>query len=152
MLFAYGEGDEVDAILAEAKTAVEEDRKRTSEPRRGWSNGNGGLMCVLPLALWHIGPDDSLVREAHLQSLPTHAHARSQVACAFYVLIARGYLQKLPDPWVWADQRLEGIYRVWSDQQGRKTFLAELNVLRSFSKTDQPRGTGYVLDTIWSAR
>jgi ADP-ribosylglycohydrolase len=27
-----------------------------------------------------------------------------------------------------------------------------LNVLRSFPKTDLPRGTGYVIDTLWSAR
>jgi ADP-ribosyl-[dinitrogen reductase] hydrolase len=31
-------------------------------------------------------------------------------------------------------------------------FLAELNMLRSLPKTDRPRGTGYVLDTPWSAR
>jgi len=28
----------------------------------------------------------------------------------------------------------------------------ELDVVRDFKKTDQPRGAGYVLDTIWSAR
>ncbi|MFM0454959.1 ADP-ribosylglycohydrolase family protein [Paraburkholderia nemoris] len=115
-------------------------------------NGNGSLMRVLPLALWHIGSDDELVRDAHLQSLPTHAHPRSLVACAFYCLVARGYLRNLADPWSLADQRLEEIYAVWSDQPARKAFLVELDVLRSFPKTDQPRGTGYVLDTIWSAR
>lgn len=114
-------------------------------------NGNGSLMRVLPLALWHIGPDDALVRDAHLQSLPTHAHPRSLVACAFYCLTARGYLRKLADPWTSADQRLEAIYRAWPDQQERNAFLTELDVLRDFKKTDQPRGTGYVLDTIWSA-
>ncbi|CAE6801580.1 ADP-ribosylglycohydrolase family protein [Paraburkholderia domus] len=115
-------------------------------------NGNGSLMRVLPLALWHTGPEDALVRDAHLQSLPTHGHARSLVACAFYCLVAKGYLRNLADPWSSADQRLEEIYAVWSDQPARKAFLVELDVLRSFPKTDQPRGTGYVLDTIWSAR
>jgi ADP-ribosylglycohydrolase len=114
-------------------------------------NGNGSLMRVLPLALWHIGSDDELVRDAHLQSLPTHAHPRSLVACAFYCLVARGYLQALVDPWSSADQRLEEIYSMWSDQPARKAFLIELDLLRRFPKTDQPRGTGYVLDTIWSA-
>jgi ADP-ribosylglycohydrolase len=117
-----------------------------------WDNGNGSLMRVLPLALWHTGPDDALVRDAHLQSLPTHAHPRSLVACAFYCLVARGYLRNLADPWSSAEQRLEEIYAVWSDQPARKAFLVELDVLRRFPKTDQPRGTGYVLDTIWSAR
>lgn len=115
-------------------------------------NGNGSLMRVLPLALWHTGIDSALVYDAHLQSLPTHAHPRSLVACAFYCLTARGYLKKLSDPWSWADQCLEAIYRDWSDPKERRAFLVELDELRGFSKTSDPRGTGYVLDTIWSAR
>ncbi|MGF6699563.1 ADP-ribosyl-[dinitrogen reductase] hydrolase [Paraburkholderia sp. MM5496-R1] len=115
-------------------------------------NGNGSLMRVLPLALWHTGPDDALVGDAHLQSLPTHAHPRSLVACAFYCLTARGYSRKVADPWSWADQRLEEIYRIWPEPHRRNDFLNELDVLRRFGKTDQPCGTGYVLDTIWSAR
>jgi ADP-ribosyl-[dinitrogen reductase] hydrolase len=115
-------------------------------------NGNGSLMRVLPLAVWHTGTDEALVKDAHLQSLPTHAHPRSLVACAFYCLLARGYLRKIGDPWSWADQRLEAIYEVWPRQQEKTLFLSELNVLRSFPKTDRPRGTGYVIDTLWSAR
>ncbi|MGF6412380.1 ADP-ribosylglycohydrolase family protein [Paraburkholderia sp. MM5482-R1] len=117
-----------------------------------WSNGNGGLMRVLPLALWHVGTDEALVHDAHLQSVPTHAHPRSLVACAFYVLVARASLRKVTDPWSWADQRLDVIYSDWSDERERAALRAELDVLRGFPKTDQPRGTGYVLDTIWSAR
>jgi ADP-ribosyl-[dinitrogen reductase] hydrolase len=115
-------------------------------------NGNGSIMRCLPLALWHAGPDGELVHYAHMQSMPTHAHPRSQVACAFYCLVARGYMRNLADPWSSADQRIEEIYAMWSDQPARKAFLVELDVLRRFSRTDQPRGTGYVLDTIWSAR
>jgi ADP-ribosyl-[dinitrogen reductase] hydrolase len=107
---------------------------------------------MLPLALWQIGTDEALVRDAHLQSLPTHAHPRSLVACAFYCLTARGYLRNLADPWSWADQRLEVIYGEWPDQRERKVFLAELDVLRSFPKTDQPSGSGYVADCLWTAR
>ncbi len=115
-------------------------------------NGNGSLMRTLPLALWHRGFDGDLVRDAHLQSLPTHAHPRSLVACAYYSLVARGYLATRADPWSWADQRLEEIYNVWPDERERSGLLIELDVLRRFPKTDQPGGTGYVLDTIWSAR
>lgn len=115
-------------------------------------NGNGSLMRVLLLALWHTGTDEALVMDAHLQSLPTHAHARSTVACAYYCLVARGYLHKRDDPWSWADHRLEGIYESWSGPCERKAFFTELDVLRNFHKTDEPRGTGYVLDTLWSAR
>ncbi|WP_175852470.1 ADP-ribosylglycohydrolase family protein [Burkholderia cepacia] len=115
-------------------------------------NGNGSLMRTLPLALWHRGSDGDLVRDAHLQSLPTHAHPRSLVACAFYCLVARGYLKRLADPWTWADERLEEVYNLWPDQAKRNAFLAEMDVLRRFPKADQPSGTGYVLDTIWSVR
>ena len=115
------------------------------------SNGNGSLMRVLPLALWHAGSDQVLVRDAHLQSLPSHAHPRSLVACAFYCLVAKGYLNRHPTPWVWADHRLTDVYDDWPDGQERQVLLHELDILRSFPKTDQPRGSGYVLDTIWSA-
>ena len=115
-------------------------------------NGNGSLMRVLPLALCHTGSDEALVRDAHLQSLPTHAHPRSLIACAFYCLVAKGYLRKLNDPWSWADSHLAEIYQKWPNEQERSTFLIELDVLRRFPKTDKPRGTGYVVDTIWSAK
>lgn len=115
-------------------------------------NGNGSLMRVLSLALWHTGPDEALVRDAHLQSLPTHGHPRSLVACAFLCITARAYLRRLADPCSWTDQPLEEIYRDWSDERERKEFLAELDMLRNFPRSDQPGGTGYVLDTIWSAR
>ncbi|WP_087629145.1 ADP-ribosylglycohydrolase family protein [Caballeronia telluris] len=115
-------------------------------------NGNGSLMRVLPLAIWHAGTDEALVKDAHLQSLPTHAHPRSLVACAFYCLLARGYLRNLGDPWSWADERLEAIYEAWPREEEKTVFLSELNVLRRFPKTDRPRGTGYVIDTLWSAR
>ncbi|CAG9183264.1 ADP-ribosylarginine hydrolase Tri1 [Cupriavidus pinatubonensis] len=116
------------------------------------SNGNGSLMRVLPLALWHTGSDEELVCDAHMQSRPTHAHARSLVACAFYCLVARGYLNRLGDPWGWADQRLADIYENWSREQERQVLLHELGVLRSFPKTDKRRGTGYVVDTVHSVR
>lgn len=43
------------------------------------ANGNGSLMCVLPLALWHQCTDEELVYLAQQQSLVTHRHLRSQV-------------------------------------------------------------------------
>jgi ADP-ribosyl-[dinitrogen reductase] hydrolase len=117
-----------------------------------YENGNGSLMRVLPLALWSAGTDEALVRDAHLQSLPTHAHPRSMVCCAFYCLVVRGYLQGLVDPWSSGDQRLEAVYRGRTGQREREVFLQELDLLRDFPKTDNPSGSGYVVDTLWSAR
>jgi len=58
-------------------------------PSRETANGNGSLMRVLPLALWHRGSDAELVADAARQSLVTHGHARSQVCCALYCLWVR---------------------------------------------------------------
>src|SRR3546814_2802160 len=57
-------------------------------------NGNGALMRVLPLALWHRGTDAELVRDASLSSLPTHGHLRSQLCCALYCLWARSLVRQ----------------------------------------------------------
>src|SRR5262249_33535402 len=49
--------------------------------RDEFSKGNGSLMRVLPLALWHRGTDAALVRDAHDQSCLTHAHETAQACC-----------------------------------------------------------------------
>ncbi|WP_228536093.1 ADP-ribosylglycohydrolase family protein [Noviherbaspirillum malthae] len=115
-------------------------------------NGNGSAMRVLPMALWHHGSDEELVRDAHRQSLPTHGHPRSQVVCALYCLVARGYLANHPSPWEWADHRLESIYREWSANDGRDALAAELAIVRDFRIRSKPNGSGYVVDTLWSAK
>lgn len=53
------------------------------------SKGNGSLMRVLPLALWHKGSDEALVHDAHQQSMITHGHHTNQACCALYCLWAR---------------------------------------------------------------
>lgn len=114
-------------------------------------NGNGSLMRVLPLALWHQGSDVALVQDAHLQSLPTHAHARSQVACAFYCLVARAYLNGLEQPWKFASKTLSGIYQSWPVAVERPRYLDELGILMAYPHSNTLHGSGYVLDCLWSA-
>lgn len=110
------------------------------------SNGNGSLMRVLPLALWHQGTDIQLVQDAHKQSRVTHGHVRSQVCCAVYCLWARAECERAPDAWRAAVQRIRDVYR-----RMPAAFAAELEekVLPGFA---QPRGTGYVVDCLHSAR
>jgi ADP-ribosylglycohydrolase len=115
-------------------------------------NGNGSLMRVLPLALWHQGSNEELVRAAHLQSLPTHGHPRSQVACALYCLVARGYLACESDPWSMAHERLRNIYDNWPKARERQSLMTEIETLGEFGRSEQPRGTGYVVDSLYSAR
>jgi ADP-ribosyl-[dinitrogen reductase] hydrolase len=109
-------------------------------------NGNGSLMRVLPLALWHRGSDAELVRDAHLQSRVTHAHVRAQVCCALYCLWARCILDADSDPWTVAVARLREVYG------SRPHELEQLD--RYILPDDEPSGSGsgYVVDCLRSAR
>jgi ADP-ribosylglycohydrolase len=110
------------------------------------ANGNGSLMRVLPLALWHQGSDAALVRDAHLQSQVTHGHLRAQVCCALYCLWARRSLQAVPDPWQAAVTTLRAIY----GPAAPAAVELEWHV-----RPDEPaagRGSGYVVDCLHSAR
>jgi len=109
-------------------------------------NGNGSLMRVLPLALWHQGSDQDLFRDAARQSLVTHGHPRSQICCALYSL--------------WARRTLEGHADAWSLAVSRTRELAEFDPAwtRELSEHVQPEsepagtGSGYVVDCLHSAR
>lgn len=115
-------------------------------PAHERANGNGALMRVLPLALWHRGDDAALVADAQRQSLVTHGHLRSQVCCALYCLWARMALDERADPWGQAVARLRELYAAGS---------AERAELEGTVRPDDPpegRGSGYVVDTLHSAR
>jgi ADP-ribosylglycohydrolase len=111
-----------------------------------YDNGNGSLMRVLPLALWHTGTDAELVRDAQLQSRVTHAHLRSQLCCALYCLWARRQLQNVADPWNEAASTLREIYPVGSLER------IELDTHIQPDQLLLPRGSGYVVDCLHSAR
>jgi ADP-ribosyl-[dinitrogen reductase] hydrolase len=110
------------------------------------ANGNGSLMRVLPLALWHRGSDSELVRDAHAQSQVTHGHLRSQVCCALYCL--------------WARRLLDGSLNAWGDAVGalraiyRSTTPAYAELESQIRPDDPPegQGSGYVVDCLRSAR
>jgi|SRR5277367_69049 len=117
-----------------------------SGPREEDDNGNGSLMRVLPLALWHTGSDDLLALDAHRQSAVTHGHLRSQVCCAFYCFWARALLHGKSDGWVEAGEALASVYA-----QTPKA-SAELEFILDPKHESRASGSGYVLDTLWSAR
>lgn len=110
------------------------------------NNGNGALMRCLPLALLHKGNDVALVYEAHAQARLTHAHVRSQVCCALYCLWARREMQHHTAPWESALATLRSVYH--RDPPA----LAELNEVIQPEREPHGQGTGYVLDSLHSAR
>lgn len=115
-------------------------------PSNEQANGNGSLMRVLPLALWHQGSDAELVRDAHAQSQVTHGHIRSQVCCALYCIWARRTLQAAPNAWGDAAATLRGIYGAASPA------AAELERQIRPDHPPEGRGSGYVVDCLQSAR
>lgn len=106
--------------------------------------GNGALMRVLPLALWHQGDDAELVRLAIRQSLPTHGHARSGVVCALYCLMAKRLIEQRH---YYSPDALAEELRVYLDN----TESAELDIILNAPQRHHPQGTGYVVYTLWSA-
>lgn len=119
---------------------------QSAGPDHERANGNGSLMRVLPLALWHRGSDTELVRDAHAQSQVTHGHLRSQVCCALYCLWARAILAEHPEPWQQAVATLRAIYGADSPA------LAELEVHLRPDEPPKGQGGGYVVDCLHSAR
>ena len=110
------------------------------------SRGNGSLMRVLPLVLWHRGSDAALVADAHLQSQVTHGDDYCQICCALYCLWARGILEQSSNPWQQATVKLRQIYT---------TNTPFLDILEwAIRPDDEPegRGGGYVIDCLRSAR
>jgi ADP-ribosylglycohydrolase len=58
-----------------------------------FSNGNGSLMRILPVALWFApAPTATLLDAVHRASSITHGHPRSQMACGLYALLVRELL------------------------------------------------------------
>ena len=112
-----------------------------------FSNGNGSLMRVLPLAIWHKGTDEELVTDALNQSVPTHGHLRSQLCCGLYCLWARNIISNIDDPWQVAVDKLYSIFPTNSTEY------------RELDSKIEPRediydlsGSGYVVDTLRAAR
>jgi len=117
-----------------------------SGPSLVGANGNGSLMRVLPLALWHRGSAAELVAFAHAQSCVTHGHARSQACCALYCLWARHVLDGDDQPWTTAVEALRRLYAHEEDH------LAELEFHIRPDEPAEGQGSGYVVDCLRSAR
>lgn len=109
--------------------------------------GNGALMRVLPLALWHQGSDEQLVEDAHTQSLITHGHLVNQVICALYCLWVREVAKKkeMEKAYFQALNRLREIYGKDSKER------MELESINP-EVVSHTQGGGYVVETLHTVR
>jgi ADP-ribosylglycohydrolase len=106
-------------------------------------NGNGSLMRILAIALVDRERSlETIVDHAMRASALTHRHPRAQLACAVYCLAARTLLQGEP--------REDACTRALESVRGfiSGTHRAELSAIEGFTT---PSGSGYVVDTLWSA-
>ena len=117
--------------------------------------GNGALMRVLPLALWHFvqGVTDlekrsrELVRDAHSQCQITHGHLCNQVCCALYCLAAQGLLEGKEA----REAIQEGVCALRSIYREQPEYERELEWSVRPDIPWEGRGTGYVVDCLRSA-
>lgn len=116
----------------------------TCSPAEEWNNGNGSLMRTLPCALVFASSPTDVIALARRQSMPTHAHLRSQLACALYSLMAWRMVDGYPpaDALDFAQDAIEGSVHQ-SEQH-------ELSILLD-GRLEPSQGSGYVVDSLWSA-
>ena len=136
-------GFQTQAALRSLAEGVPPDR---SGPSGEQDNGNGSLMRVLPLAIWHKGSDEQLYTDARRQSLVTHGHLRSQLCCALYCLWARELIQGEPGAWDLAAEKVRKLGRSDAATSEEAGFI--LNETHRASAC----GSGYVLNSLWSVR
>jgi len=104
-------------------------------------NGNGSLMRTLPVAL-RFNDVDAIIDIAYQQSGVTHPHIRSRLCCVIYCLIAyhmiRGY------------QLWESVDLAFDELSVDRDFAEDLACIKDFQHYEAT-GTGYVVDSLWSA-
>ena len=122
--------------------AVLEEYKRTGNPLEcgrsdQYSNGNGSLMRILPLAFLDVS-DETIEKVSAL----THAHELSRMACVLYIHIARSLLKG------------KGIEEAIADGLGsiriKPASFNRISRLSTISR-EEIKSSGYVLDTIEAA-
>ncbi|MGY6255529.1 ADP-ribosylglycohydrolase family protein [Paraburkholderia caledonica] len=107
-------------------------------------NGNGALMRCLPV-VFAAKSTDGIIQLAMQQGVMTHGHARSQLCCAFYALIGAGILNGLGADEAVSHAEDEFRRRFTNTQNEREAQL----VLSA--RAEAPRGSGYVVDSLWSS-
>ena len=113
-------------------------------PNRERANGNGALMRCLPVVFFARGEDD-VIDLAMRQGLVTHGHARSQLSCALYALTASYVLE--------GGQVEDGLQKAEAELARRFSggeFASEFDLILD-AKGGPLRGSGYVVDCLWSA-
>ncbi len=144
-------GGKVFDVGIQTATAIRELKRNVPSLLAGgtdeYSNGNGSLMRVLPLAIWHKGSDLELIADAFDQSAVTHGHTRAKLCCALYCLWARRILQNAENAW---EDAVETLYEIFpADTIENIEF--ETRIFPNDAIYDV-KGSGYVVDSLRASR
>lgn len=122
-----------------------------SGERSEFSNGNGSLMRILPVAFYTMGlPLAEKFRMVEEISAITHAHIRSQIACAIYVEMAQ-QLMVGKTPWEAYEAMKPVIMAHYFKEQNHEELAVFSRVLiddLSKLEIDEIKSSGYVIDTL----
>lgn len=116
-----------------------------------FSNGNGSLMRILPLAFYvHNLALEKQFEITHKVSSITHRHIRSQMACGIYIQFAIGLLEGLTP-----SESYERTKKICLDYYTKKPYIRELMHLERILKgniaelsKDEIISSGYVVDSL----
>lgn len=107
-------------------------------------NGNGSLMRVLPVSFFDW-TEAELVRVARAQSRLTHGHLRAQLCCALYTLLAHELIHGARKEAA-MERAIQSLTRLVAPSE-----RAELSLILHHRHHHKPQGSGYVVDSLWSA-
>ena len=120
---AYDIGGTCDKAITSGKGCTDE-----------WSNGNGSLMRIIPLAFVDRITDEEIAEVSAI----THAHARAKDGCVTYVRIARGLLNG-------RNLKISIMNSISEDSA-----YARCRYIETLSREDI-KSSGYVVDTLEAA-
>lgn len=115
-------------------------------------NGNGSLMRILPVALHGSRAGADVISErAMVASSITHAHRRSQIACAFYCLIVEAVLRGVTVVEAYRAAIAHVEPRVQSLPRERAAFARLLSGEIAQAARQEIGASGYVIHTLEAA-
>lgn len=148
----HGEAFDIGMATADALLRIEHGTLAAEAGGRGeYDNGNGSLMRIIPVALRFANlPTKLLLDRVQRASAITHAHVRSQLACALHALLVRQMLLGISpaEAWMRAREEFQSLPGASAELEPFKRLLND-----SLAQLDEGLivSTGYVLHTLHAA-
>ncbi len=110
-------------------------------------NGNGSLMRILPLAYFRDDLLDDKMKRIEEFSKLTHAHKRSLIGCAFYVIFATNLIDGV-DKYEAYHKSIDVIKQYYRDSEELKHYDRVLNGQLQELSREEIQSSGYIVDTL----